>query len=146
MYVSCSNIDLSLQAIIELRSGQGVPTPVEWPYTQETNQEQATNTRLSTSFASMIRYHADVHSQVSLEESDPFLSLHCELYSLAVWLIPNSCFRFICFIGIAYQLPGAFTGERADLLTSHMKAMGLLDSARIMYATAKKDLITIAIF
>lgn len=41
---------------------------------------------------------------------------------------------FVCYIGIAYQLPGAFTGERANLLTSHMKAMGLLDSARIMYA------------
>ncbi|KAF8555127.1 hypothetical protein OG21DRAFT_946779 [Imleria badia] len=38
----------------------------------------------------------------------------------------------ICYIGIAYQLPGAFTGERANLLTSHMKAMGLLDSARII--------------
>lgn len=41
---------------------------------------------------------------------------------------------FVCYIGIAYQLPGAFTAERANLLTSHMKAMGLLDSARIMYA------------
>ena len=40
---------------------------------------------------------------------------------------------FICYIGIAYQLPGAFTGERADLLTTYMKAMGLLDSARIAY-------------
>lgn len=42
--------------------------------------------------------------------------------------------RFICYIGIAYQLPGAFMGERANHLTSHLKAMGLLDSARIMYA------------
>ena len=40
--------------------------------------------------------------------------------------------RFICYIGIAYQLPGAFAGERANLLSSHLKAMGLLDSARIM--------------
>jgi hypothetical protein len=40
--------------------------------------------------------------------------------------------RFVCYIGIAYQLPGAVAGERAGLLTSHMKAMGLLDSARIM--------------
>lgn len=39
---------------------------------------------------------------------------------------------FICYIGIAYQLPGAVAGERAGLLTSHMKAMGLLDSARII--------------
>ncbi|KAG0694048.1 hypothetical protein DFH29DRAFT_859873 [Suillus ampliporus] len=86
------------QAIIELRSGQGVPTPMEWPYTLETNQQQATNTRLS--FIRGIR----------------------NLLVIAL---------FICFIGIAYQLPGAFTGERANLLTSHMKAMGLLDAARI---------------
>ncbi|EIN14277.1 hypothetical protein PUNSTDRAFT_96008 [Punctularia strigosozonata HHB-11173 SS5] len=39
---------------------------------------------------------------------------------------------FICYIGIAYQLPGAFMGERANLLTSHLKAMGLYDSARIL--------------
>ncbi|KAH9830408.1 uncharacterized protein C8Q71DRAFT_862423 [Rhodofomes roseus] len=39
--------------------------------------------------------------------------------------------HFIAFVGIAYQLPGAFAGERAYLLTSHMKAMGLMDSARI---------------
>ena len=41
-------------------------------------------------------------------------------------------FRFICYIGISYQLPGAFGAERANLLTSHLKAMGLLDSARIL--------------
>lgn len=40
--------------------------------------------------------------------------------------------RFICYIGIAYQLPGSFAGERANLLTSHLKAMGLMDSARIL--------------
>lgn len=40
--------------------------------------------------------------------------------------------RFVSFIGIAYQLPGSIAGERALLLTEHMKAMGLLDSARIM--------------
>lgn len=44
----------SPQAIIELRSGQQVPTPMEWPYSQETNQQQATNTRLSTSFTFMV--------------------------------------------------------------------------------------------
>ena len=40
--------------------------------------------------------------------------------------------HFVAFVGIAYQLPGAFAGERAHQLTSHMKAMGLMDSARIM--------------
>src|ERR1700722_7028894 len=43
------------------------------------------------------------------------------------------CTRFLCYIGIAYQLPGAFAGERANGLTSHLKAMGLLDSARIWF-------------
>ena len=47
--------------------------------------------------------------------------------------------RFICYIGIAYQLPGSFMGERANLLTGHMKVMGLRDSARIMYATHSSD-------
>ena len=40
--------------------------------------------------------------------------------------------RFIAYIGIAYQLPGAFAGERANQLTAHLKAMGLRDSARIL--------------
>ncbi|TFK56402.1 P-loop containing nucleoside triphosphate hydrolase protein [Heliocybe sulcata] len=39
---------------------------------------------------------------------------------------------FIDYVGIAYQLPGSFMGERANLLTSHLKAMGLMDSARII--------------
>ncbi|KIM45099.1 hypothetical protein M413DRAFT_65825 [Hebeloma cylindrosporum] len=39
---------------------------------------------------------------------------------------------FITFIGISYQLPGSVAGERAMLITEHMKAMGLLDSARIL--------------
>jgi ATP-binding cassette, subfamily A (ABC1), member 3 len=43
--------------------------------------------------------------------------------------------RFIAYIGIVYHLPGAVTAERANLLTSHMKAMGLLESARIVYVT-----------
>ncbi|KAI0947262.1 hypothetical protein AcV7_009727 [Taiwanofungus camphoratus] len=46
----------------------------------------------------------------------------------------------VCFIGIAYQIPGTFMGERASLLTSHMKAMGLLDSARIISLHASTSL------
>ncbi|TFK69908.1 P-loop containing nucleoside triphosphate hydrolase protein [Pluteus cervinus] len=87
------------QAIIELRTGQQVPTPLEWPFTIETNEQQATDTRLS-----YIR----------------------GLRSLLVLAL------FICYIGISYQLPGVIATERATLLTSHMKAMGLLDSARIV--------------
>ncbi|KAF9444036.1 P-loop containing nucleoside triphosphate hydrolase protein [Macrolepiota fuliginosa MF-IS2] len=87
------------KAVIELQTGVSPQTPQEWPYTKETNEEQATKTRLS--YVRGLR----------------------ELLVLAL---------FICYIGIAYQLPGAVAGERAGLLTSHMKAMGLLDSARII--------------
>ncbi|KAH7911590.1 P-loop containing nucleoside triphosphate hydrolase protein [Hygrophoropsis aurantiaca] len=92
-------LDKASLALIELRSGQQVPTPMEWPFTQETNQEQATATRLS--------YVRGIRTLIVLA-------------------------LFICYIGIAYQLSGLFAAERANLLTSHMKAMGLLDSARIL--------------
>ncbi len=39
---------------------------------------------------------------------------------------------FVCYIGIAYQLPGAVASERASLITAHLKAMGLLDSAKVI--------------
>ncbi|KAF8808210.1 P-loop containing nucleoside triphosphate hydrolase protein [Phlegmacium glaucopus] len=39
---------------------------------------------------------------------------------------------YVTFIGIAYQLPGSVAGERATLITEYMRAMGLLDSARIL--------------
>ncbi|KAF7347231.1 hypothetical protein MVEN_01478000 [Mycena venus] len=86
------------QAIIELRTGITAPPPLEWPFTNETNEEQDKRTRLS--FIRGIR----------------------ELLVIAF---------FICFIGIAYQLPGAVAGDRANQVTAHMKAMGLLDSARV---------------
>ncbi|KAK0209024.1 hypothetical protein DFS33DRAFT_1372220 [Desarmillaria ectypa] len=87
------------QAIIELKTGERAPTPIQWPFTQETNEERDTRTRLS-----YIR----------------------GLRTLLVLLL------FICFVGISYQLPGTVTAERANLITAHMKAMGLLDSARIL--------------
>lgn len=39
---------------------------------------------------------------------------------------------FVGYVGVAYQLPGAMASERAHLITSHMKVMGLLDSARVI--------------
>ncbi|KAF9018074.1 hypothetical protein BDZ89DRAFT_1094172 [Hymenopellis radicata] len=39
---------------------------------------------------------------------------------------------FVGYLGIAYQLPGAVTSERANLVASHMKAMGLMDSAKVI--------------
>ncbi|KAL0575023.1 hypothetical protein V5O48_006952 [Marasmius crinis-equi] len=86
-------------AIIEAQTGVRFPTPLDWPFTQETNEEQDTRIRLS-----YIR----------------------GLRTLLVLAL------FICYLGIAYQLPGAVTGERANLVTAHMKAMGLLDSAKIL--------------
>ncbi|KAI0778957.1 P-loop containing nucleoside triphosphate hydrolase protein [Trametes elegans] len=86
-------------AIVELQTGATPQTPLEWPFTQETNDEQYTQFRLS-----YIR----------------------GLRTLLVLAL------FICFVGISYQLPGSFGGERANLLTAHLKAMGLRDSARII--------------
>ncbi|KAH7105549.1 P-loop containing nucleoside triphosphate hydrolase protein [Auriculariales sp. MPI-PUGE-AT-0066] len=39
---------------------------------------------------------------------------------------------FACFLGIVYHLAGSVQSERALGVTSHMKAMGLLDSARVI--------------
>ncbi|KAF8204239.1 hypothetical protein K438DRAFT_1757492 [Mycena galopus ATCC 62051] len=39
--------DFETRAIIELRTGVTVPTPLEWPFTNETNEEQDKRTRLS---------------------------------------------------------------------------------------------------
>nr|VWP02214.1 Beta-galactosidase [Ganoderma boninense] len=94
---------LEPQAIIELQSGVAPQTPLEWPFTQETNDEQFTDIRLS-----YIR----------------------GLRTLLVLAL------FICYVGISYQLPGSFGGERANLLTAHLKVMGLLDSARIIISLA----------
>ncbi|THH18622.1 hypothetical protein EW146_g2403 [Bondarzewia mesenterica] len=87
------------QAIIELRTGRQTTTPLEWPFTQMTNEEEDRDIRLS------------------------YINGILNLLVLAF---------FICYIGIVYQLPGSVMGERAIMLTSHLKAMGLLDSARII--------------
>lgn len=39
---------------------------------------------------------------------------------------------FVAFLGVVYHLPGSYMGERANGTTSHMQAMGVLESARIM--------------
>ncbi|KAF9260869.1 P-loop containing nucleoside triphosphate hydrolase protein [Marasmius fiardii PR-910] len=87
------------KAIIELQTGVQVQTPLEWPYTIQTNEEQDTEIRLGY------------------------------IRGLRTLLVLALC---IAFVGIAYQLPGAVTAERATLITAHMKAMGLLDSAKIL--------------
>ncbi|KAL0954635.1 hypothetical protein HGRIS_003590 [Hohenbuehelia grisea] len=87
------------QAIIELTTGVQVPTPLEWPFSRETNEEQ--NTKIRVSYVRGIR----------------------NLIVIAL---------FVCFTGIVYQLTGAVASERASLVTAHMKAMGLIDTARVI--------------
>ncbi|KAK7049037.1 hypothetical protein R3P38DRAFT_3307634 [Favolaschia claudopus] len=107
IYVVHHTSDLETRAIIELRTGVTFPAPFEWPFTNKTNEEQDTRTRVS--FIRGIR----------------------ELLVIA-FCVARFFFRlFICYIGIAYQRPGAVAVERASQVTAHMKAMGLLDSARI---------------
>lgn len=38
------------EAIVELQTGVKLPTPLEWPFTQETNEQQSTDIRLSKPF------------------------------------------------------------------------------------------------
>ncbi|KAJ7862845.1 hypothetical protein B0H13DRAFT_1097709 [Mycena leptocephala] len=83
------------QAIIEIRTGVAVSTPLDWGFTMTTNAEQ------------------------NVDDLDGLLPLLHLVF-------------FLCFISIAYQVTGVMSGERASLVTSHMKAMGLLDSARII--------------
>ncbi|KAF4612016.1 hypothetical protein D9613_004324 [Agrocybe pediades] len=87
------------KAIIELQTGVEQQTPLEWPFNQETNEQQRDDIRLS--------YIRGIRNLLAIA-------------------------FFVSFVGIAYQLPGAVAGERALLITEHMKAMGLLDSARIL--------------
>ncbi|EIW75760.1 hypothetical protein CONPUDRAFT_131199 [Coniophora puteana RWD-64-598 SS2] len=87
------------QAIIYLRTGQDVDTPLEWPFSQETDSEQ--NDDFRTKYIRNIRN-----------------------YLMIV--------MFFEFIPIAYHLGGWFSTERATLLAELMKAMGLLDSARVI--------------
>ena len=47
--------------------------------------------------------------------------------------ITDEGLSFVLFVGVSFQLPGMAVGERAIGLTSHMQAMGLLDSARVLF-------------
>lgn len=67
-------------------------------------------------------------------------SLVLSVTSLSFEHPADPCFSLFCYIGIVYQLPGVFSGERANGLTSHLKAMGLLDSARIVLVTLLQSL------
>uniref|UniRef100_A0A8H8CNN7 ABC transporter domain-containing protein n=1 Tax=Psilocybe cubensis TaxID=181762 RepID=A0A8H8CNN7_PSICU len=134
------------KAIIELQTGVEQQVPLEWPFTQETNEEQKTGIRLS--------YIRGIRSLLvlALYVPPPSLALPLllhippsphtlfryvvlvEWYQADLRLATHVCVRcsFVTFVGISYQLPGSVAGERASLITEHMKAMGLKDSARIL--------------
>ncbi|KAH6912548.1 nod factor export ATP-binding protein I, partial [Coprinopsis sp. MPI-PUGE-AT-0042] len=93
------------QAIIELRTGATFPPPQAWPFAAE--------------------YETDNFESESRKESYRLftVSLIIHLVSIAYYAV---------FSGIAYRLPAVLAADRASGLTSHMKAMGLKDSARII--------------
>ncbi|KAH6912539.1 nod factor export ATP-binding protein I [Coprinopsis sp. MPI-PUGE-AT-0042] len=93
------------QAIIQLRTGAAFPAPEAWPYAVE----------YST---------VEIDAETRKESYRLFtISLIIGFLSLAYYAV---------FSGIAYRLPAALAADRASGLTSHMKAMGLKDSARII--------------
>ncbi|KAJ7347934.1 hypothetical protein DFH08DRAFT_1001291, partial [Mycena albidolilacea] len=87
------------QAIMEMKSGTNVSTPLEWSFTMETNIQRDETLR--------IKYITGITKIIGLA-------------------------FFLTFLGIVYHLTGAMASERASQVTSHMKAMGLLDSSRII--------------
>ncbi|KAG8774772.1 hypothetical protein FRC12_001832 [Ceratobasidium sp. 428] len=76
-----------------------IPTPQEWPYTQESNEESKLNRRLS---------YLDI------------------IETLLVFVF------FFAFLGVVYQLSGAFVDERASRLASLMHVMGCGRAARMV--------------
>ncbi|KAJ7706884.1 hypothetical protein B0H17DRAFT_972841 [Mycena rosella] len=87
------------QAIIELKFGLNLSTPLDWPFTIGTNGQNNDDLRL--------QYIGSITAITVLA----FLA---------------------SFLGLPFQLAGFTAGERASQVTAHMKAMGLLDSARII--------------
>ncbi|KAJ6506519.1 hypothetical protein C8R45DRAFT_969887 [Mycena sanguinolenta] len=94
------------QAIIEMRTEVTVSTPLDWGFTMTTNAEQ------------------------NVDDLDGTVHVSPLIVDFKKLLIAAP--SLLCFISIAYQVTGVMSGERASLVTSHMKAMGLLDSARII--------------
>lgn len=62
-----------------MQTGVQVPTPLEWPFSQETNEEQATDMRLSTHCLSSMCLLAHLTLlQVISGVFEISSSLHCE--------------------------------------------------------------------
>ncbi|KAJ6554510.1 hypothetical protein B0H19DRAFT_1262854 [Mycena capillaripes] len=87
------------KAIIEIRSGLNVSTPLDWPFTTKTNAEQNNFVRTQ--------------------------------YIEGITIIIVLAF-FVTFMGVPWHTASIVARERASQVTAHMKAMGLLDSARII--------------
>jgi ATP-binding cassette, subfamily A (ABC1), member 3 len=121
------------QAIIDLKTGVSLPTPCQWPYTTLENDDLVADSRISTS-AEYFAPFKTLKLALRLCWICPFL--HCDILVRIIVskheLKLKDVFSFMMFVGISYHLPGAVAQERASGLTSHMKAMGLWDSTRIM--------------
>ncbi|QRV97372.1 ABC transporter [Ceratobasidium sp. AG-Ba] len=96
------------KAVMQLLGATNVPTPREWPYTQESNEEAKLNRRLS---------YLDV------------------IEDLLVFVL------FFAFLGVVYQLSGAFVDERASRLASLMHVMGCGRAARMVSWHASVSLV-----
>ncbi|KAH6912560.1 nod factor export ATP-binding protein I [Coprinopsis sp. MPI-PUGE-AT-0042] len=94
------------QAIIELATGVKPPPPEAWPFAREYDVTEETN--------------AETRKE---EYRLSAVSLIIHIISLAYYTM---------FSGVVYRLSALLATGRASGLTSHMKAMGLRDSARII--------------
>ena len=74
----------SPKAIIELQTGVIQETPLEWPFNQETNEEQKTDIRLSELFSKVfiLNIYTVLHPQVTLGVSENSSDWLCALFIL----------------------------------------------------------------
>ncbi|KZT61334.1 P-loop containing nucleoside triphosphate hydrolase protein [Calocera cornea HHB12733] len=92
-------------SVIELVTGVAPAAPLEWPFTETNNTQQAESTRLGRS------------------PPTPYVSGVYSLIDLAF---------FVAFLGVVYQTAGSVMAEQNARLTPHLQAMGCMRSARIL--------------
>ena len=92
------------------------PSPLEWEYTNQTNEQSSEMNRLC---------------ELSLPLKEPADDPPAYLRGIRSLIVLAF---FLVFLGVVYQLPGSMASERASSLTSHLDAMGCRKSARVMCA------------
>ena len=116
-------------AVIELQTGMKQQIPLEWPFTKQTNEEQRTELRLGE----QIRFVAippRVLTNTGYLRVIRDINWACKYWTYLGRIIDLPSFNiFMTSLGISCHMPGSFATEQALLITEHMKAMGLLDSA-----------------